>query len=80
MEEVVFTSGASSRCVDVNITDDDAVEANETFTITVFAINGNVIVENDAVVVTITEDPTLPDGEATVGMCTAGAVCLPAPG
>jgi hypothetical protein len=56
---VVFPSGTDRQCVDVMLRNDSAVEANETFTITVLAVDDNVIVDNGTVTITIVDD----DGE-----------------
>ncbi len=59
--EAVFTTG-SIRCVDISILDDNALEGDQTFTVTLSTSDPDVMLGNDVTTITIIDN----DGQAIV--------------
>ena len=59
LSDLIFPSGSmkdSSRCVSINITDDAALEGNQTFTVTLTTSDPDVLLGNDMTVITIEDN------------------------
>ena len=57
--ELTFTSGSMdnvTRCVDISIIDDNALEGEETFTVALTTFEHNVVLGNDLLIVTIIDN------------------------
>ena len=57
--DIVFLSGSTNstpECVNINITDDAALEGNQTFTVTLTTSDPDVLLGNDMTVITIEDN------------------------
>ena len=57
--DVIFPSGSNDstpRCVNIDITDDAALEENQTFTVTLTTSDPDVLTENDMTDITIEDN------------------------
>lgn len=50
------TNGDMSQCININITDDNALEDNETFTVTLITSEAYVTLGNDTISITISDN------------------------
>ncbi len=70
--DLIFTSGSTdnaTRCVDISILDDGALEGNQTFTVTLTTSDPDVMLGTNVTTITITDnDGQYSDSNATASL------------
>ena len=56
MAHLTFPIGADFLCLDVNITDDTALELEETFTVTLTTLDPDVMLDNSLILITVIDN------------------------